>query len=68
MKTHEITEWVTDLDRAYWLVRAAAAAGSPEGANAVSREALAVLAELHERMLRAEVRSVVSRSWLAAEK
>lgn len=62
MKTPEITEWVTDLDRAHGLVRAAAEAESHEQANAVVLEALALLSGLHARMLRAEVRSVMSRS------
>ncbi|MFO0740240.1 MAG: hypothetical protein U0270_30355 [Labilithrix sp.] len=62
MKTQEITEWVTELDRAHGLVRAVADAESGEGASAVAREALALLSALHARMLRAEVRSVVSSS------
>ena len=62
MKTPEITEWVTELDRAYGLVHAARKTESKEGADAEMRRALVVLAELHERMLRAEVRSVLSRS------
>ena len=53
---------MTEVDRAYGLVRAARTTDSDEVADAGMRQALAVLAELHERMLRVEVRSVISRS------
>lgn len=62
MMTHEITEWITDLDRAHALVRAAQRAASRAETDAVACEALEVLAELHGRMLRAEVRVVIANS------
>lgn len=58
MNGREISEWVTNLDGIHELVRATAAARSRSDAEAMLGEALAAVEDLHERMLRAEVRAV----------
>lgn len=62
MKTPEISDWVTTLDRVHALVAATSEAGSRTEAARSLVDALAVLEDLHRRMLRAEVRATVSKT------
>jgi len=58
MKQHDVSEWVSSLEELHGGLRATVSEGSDEATKASLRRAMAALERLHERMLRAEIRTM----------
>jgi len=57
MEQRDVSGWVSSLEAVHGWLRTAALQGADEAAKASPRGAMAALEQLHEQMLRAEVRT-----------